>query len=429
MATVVIMPGGFHPPHAGHMALYNSIKRTFPDAEIFVASTDDTSQRPFPFKIKEKLAYLAGVEPGHFVQVKSPFRANEITSRFNPEKDVLIFVRSTKDAKEPPHAGGVLKSGKPAYLQPLLGAKELEPFAKHAYMAYLPTVEFGPGITSASEIRAAWPGLDDRRKTAMVMSLYPKTQGNPKLAATVVKMLDTAIGSELDEGWREKLAGAGLAGAMALGAGAAQADTYHAGPLSIGSDAGGTTMTYNMGDTTAKMQQAPNGVKTISAVGPGAGAVTSLDASANRLGVDPAKVKASLPKQGVKERHTVGYIQERDKPKHVEPEVNKDPELKAAKLFAKQHYNQFGGDPEEAYDKWVQRSLKHSEENDAKHDKLINFLTDKIIRLEREVNQVQQQPTNEDYVEEKWSQKYKRSIDCSHPRGFSQRAHCAGRKK
>jgi GNAT superfamily N-acetyltransferase len=30
---------------------------------------------------------------------------------------------------------------------------------------------------------------------------------------------------------------------------------------------------------------------------------------------------------------------------------------------------------------------------------------------------------------EKWSKKYKSSIDCSHPRGFSQRAHCQGRKK
>lgn len=34
-----------------------------------------------------------------------------------------------------------------------------------------------------------------------------------------------------------------------------------------------------------------------------------------------------------------------------------------------------------------------------------------------------------DVISEKWSAKYKRSIDCSNPRGFSQRAHCAGRKK
>lgn len=34
-----------------------------------------------------------------------------------------------------------------------------------------------------------------------------------------------------------------------------------------------------------------------------------------------------------------------------------------------------------------------------------------------------------DHIDEKWSDKYKKSIDCDNPRGFSQRAHCAGRKK
>ena len=32
-------------------------------------------------------------------------------------------------------------------------------------------------------------------------------------------------------------------------------------------------------------------------------------------------------------------------------------------------------------------------------------------------------------VNEKWSKKYKKSIDCSNPKGFSQKAHCAGKKK
>ena len=34
-----------------------------------------------------------------------------------------------------------------------------------------------------------------------------------------------------------------------------------------------------------------------------------------------------------------------------------------------------------------------------------------------------------EFVSEEWSQKYKRSINCARPQGFSQRAHCAGRKK
>ncbi len=32
-------------------------------------------------------------------------------------------------------------------------------------------------------------------------------------------------------------------------------------------------------------------------------------------------------------------------------------------------------------------------------------------------------------IEEKWTEKYKRSIDCKNPKGFSQKAHCQGRKK
>lgn len=34
-----------------------------------------------------------------------------------------------------------------------------------------------------------------------------------------------------------------------------------------------------------------------------------------------------------------------------------------------------------------------------------------------------------EFISEKWSQKYKRSINCNNPKGFSQKAHCAGRKK
>ncbi len=189
------MPGGFHPFHAGHYALYKSALEAFPGADVYVAATNDTKTRPFPFAIKEKLAKLAGVAPGRFVQVKSPFKAEEITSQYDPDSDVLIFVRSEKDRNEQPKPGGTKKDGTPSYFQPYTG-KNLQPFSKHAYMAYLPTVEFGPGIKSATEIRNAWPSLNDKQKSAMVMSLYPATQKNPKLTANVIKLLDTGMGNE-----------------------------------------------------------------------------------------------------------------------------------------------------------------------------------------------------------------------------------------
>ena len=32
-------------------------------------------------------------------------------------------------------------------------------------------------------------------------------------------------------------------------------------------------------------------------------------------------------------------------------------------------------------------------------------------------------------LDEKWTKKYKKSINCSNPKGFSQKAHCAARRK
>ena len=40
-----------------------------------------------------------------------------------------------------------------------------------------------------------------------------------------------------------------------------------------------------------------------------------------------------------------------------------------------------------------------------------------------------QQGLAEEQLDEKWTKKYKDSINCSNPKGFSQKAHCAGKKK
>jgi hypothetical protein len=199
MKKIVVLPGGYHPYHAGHYSLYKAAQEKFPDADIYLAATNDTKTRPFPFEIKKKLAQLAGVNPNQFVQVKSPFKAEEITQKYDPESDVLIFVRSEKDRTEQPKPGGTKKDGSPSYFQPY-DPNNLESFNKHAYIEYLPTIEFGPGITSASEIRNAWPNLNERQKLAMVMSLYPRTQQNKKLADVAVKMLDAGIiGDQINE--------------------------------------------------------------------------------------------------------------------------------------------------------------------------------------------------------------------------------------
>ena len=194
--TLVIIPGGFHPFHPGHLSLYRSAQKAFPGATIVYAATDDQKERPFAFADKQKLATIAGVPAGAFQMVKSPFVAREITQNFDPNTTVLIFARSEKDRDEPPRPGGVKKNGEPSYLQPLTKGK-LAPMSQHGYMAYLPTVQFdaGPsGVTSATQIRNMWPRADDAQKNAIIADLYPR---NPAVARQI---LDKYLAGGLAEG-------------------------------------------------------------------------------------------------------------------------------------------------------------------------------------------------------------------------------------
>ena len=229
------MSGGFHPFHAGHADLYQQAKEAFPDAKVLVCATNAQEERPFPFALKKKLAQLSGVPPKDFIEVSRQFTAQDPALAKligDPNNSIVIYVRSDKDRNEPPIPWKLGPDGKPPvgkrgpkkglplsdYLLEYPGeGQPLDPVSKHAYMAYLKTVKFGPGITSASQIREKWPTLNDKRKTAMVMSLYPATQSNPQLAQNVVGMFDQVMGAELTEGWKEKVGAAALAGGVALG--------------------------------------------------------------------------------------------------------------------------------------------------------------------------------------------------------------------
>jgi len=52
-----------------------------------------------------------------------------------------------------------------------------------------------------------------------------------------------------------------------------------------------------------------------------------------------------------------------------------------------------------------------------------------IEQMAQMIVEGEQMVAREKMLAEKWTQKYKSSINCSHPKGFSQKAHCAGKKK
>jgi hypothetical protein len=54
---------------------------------------------------------------------------------------------------------------------------------------------------------------------------------------------------------------------------------------------------------------------------------------------------------------------------------------------------------------------------------------DSMFKDEQPKSKVKGGFVHEEEMEEKWTKKYKDSIDCNNPKGFSQRAHCQGKKK
>jgi hypothetical protein len=186
---VAIMPGGFHPFHPGHKSLYDWAVKTFGQKNVYVAATNDTKARPFPFEVKKKLAAMAGVPESNFMQVKSPFNLNSYKDMLGDDA-AIVFVRSQKDKTEQPLPDQTKKNGEPGYLRTYTG-KDLNTADEMGYMAYGPTINFdfsGMQIKSASELRATWPEMSDEDKLKAAKLMY----GNG--APVAVKLLNQALG-------------------------------------------------------------------------------------------------------------------------------------------------------------------------------------------------------------------------------------------
>ena len=355
------MPGGFHPFHAGHRALYDAARKAFPSADVFVAATADTSTRPFPFRLKKLLAQAAGVPQDRFVQVKSPFRAEEITQDYDAADTELIFVRSEKDRAARPQAGGVKRDGSPAYLQPYTD-RERDSLDKHAYMAYLPVTTFGPGMTSATEIRQTWPGLAADEKIRLVNTLYPGTAGKPAAAAKIIKIFDQVMQDQVREA-------------------------------------------RLINDPEQGVLIQPDG-------GMGTWSEDSLRSNLARKFADMVEMVKSrryrslyhvLYQAGVVENMVLALRQLED----FEARQGRRPIARGREIDMGENQG------------WA---ATYTEETGQMAGTPASAL--KASYQDRE-----NQPVDEDYIDEKWSEKYKRSINCDSPQGFSQRAHCAGRKK
>jgi len=194
---VAVMAGGFHPFHPGHKSLYDWSVKTFGKENVYVAATNDVTERPFPFDVKKKLATMAGVPAERFIQINtSPFNARAYTDLLDPNT-ALVFIRSDKDRNEAPLPDKMKIDRKtkqltnePRYIRSWTG-KNVKTHDEMGYMAYGPTINFdfsGMQIKSASELRATWPEMSDEDKLKAAKLMYGSG------AKTAVQLLNKALG-------------------------------------------------------------------------------------------------------------------------------------------------------------------------------------------------------------------------------------------
>ena len=73
----------------------------------------------------------------------------------------------------------------------------------------------------------------------------------------------------------------------------------------------------------------------------------------------------------------------------------------------------------------LEKQINDNEDFPEWESEMIGSIKDQMVKvMDQEISKKEIQG-----VAEEWSQKYKKNINCSHPKGFSQKAHCAGKKK
>jgi hypothetical protein len=175
MRKIVIYPGRFHPFHKGHKGTYDYLVKKYGANNVFIASSGKQAPMTSPFSFEQKVVMMKalGVPESQIAQVKSPYIASEITSKFDKDSTVVIFSLSEKDVNR--LSFKPKKDGSPSYLQPI--SSKMLPMSKHGYVDISPKVDFtigGRSYDSASQIRNDYMKLDDDGRMAMIAGLYGK---------------------------------------------------------------------------------------------------------------------------------------------------------------------------------------------------------------------------------------------------------------
>ena len=98
---IVVYAGRFQPFHKGHYDAYQRLVNEFGSANVYIATSNDTSSDKSPFSFNEKkliATKMFGVPSSKFVKVTNPYRPVEILKKYNGKTIAYIAAVGDKDA-------------------------------------------------------------------------------------------------------------------------------------------------------------------------------------------------------------------------------------------------------------------------------------------------------------------------------------------
>lgn len=157
---VAIYPGRFQPMGQHHVKAFKWLQQQF-GADTYIATSDVVNLPKSPFNFKEKADIIRhyGISK-NLVQVKNPYKAEEILGKFDPATTAVVFMVGAKDMQDDPRfAMKPKKDGSPSYFQDYKkNEKNLQGFDKHGYLIVAPHVSLnvpGYGEMSGTSMRKA----------------------------------------------------------------------------------------------------------------------------------------------------------------------------------------------------------------------------------------------------------------------------------
>jgi hypothetical protein len=167
--VVAIYPGRFQPFGKHHAAAFKWLQQHFDGGNCYIATSNviDIPKSPFSFKEKADIIRHYGFED-RLVQVKNPYKAEEILQNYRPEDTAVIFMVGAKDMKEDPRFKiGKKKDGSDSYFQEYEKNKSnLQSYDKHGYLVVAPHVSVnvtGYGEMSGTSMRKALGNVNTAR--------------------------------------------------------------------------------------------------------------------------------------------------------------------------------------------------------------------------------------------------------------------------